>query len=170
MLAVGDRRVGREAGGVMCSFVRKSLSHDPLPENLPVASADSNDHKLVAMRYWEYVMRARGVAVLGIQGSTVRYGGGDEDAVAPDDRRRMPLARQRDFPADVFALAPFHGRVGVWRDASAKWSTPLRPVTFTDGTIPIVTRERHRDSSQHYQQEFHHNASSSSNFCTVAST
>jgi hypothetical protein len=146
----------------MSSLVRKLLSHGPFPEDLPIPAINGNDHELVAVRYGNFVMRARSAAVPGFRSFTVRHGRGDEDAITPDDWRRMPLARQRDSPADVLALAPFYWWSGVGRDASTQWATPLGPVKLSTVAIFGLACHRHchRDSSQEDQQAPDHAFSS----------
>ena len=51
---------------------------------------------------------------------TERNGGRHEDAVPPDDRRRVAQAGNRDLPADVLGLAPLDRRLAVGRDPRAQ--------------------------------------------------
>src|SRR5262249_918501 len=51
-----------------------------------------------------------------------------EHAVAPDDRRRVPGTRERDFPADVVRGAPGKGKRVLVADAGGMRSTPRWPV------------------------------------------
>ena len=47
----------------------------------------------------------------GHQHQVVAFGRGQEDAVAPNDRRRAGRARQRQPPGDVLGLAPLERQV-----------------------------------------------------------
>src|SRR5262249_44178224 len=53
---------------------------------------------------------------------------GQEHAVAPDDRRRVPGTRERDFPADVVRGTPGEGQRVLVADAGGMRSTPGWPV------------------------------------------
>ena len=130
VLTVGHWRVGRQAGGVMTPCVREFLSYNAFPEDLAVAAADGHHHESVALRNGRFVVGVEGAAVPGCYRFPVGDGGCDEDVIAPDDRGRMPFARQFNLPTDVLGLAPLDRQVGVWCNAGAHGTAPLGPVVF----------------------------------------
>ena len=136
--AVGDRRGRGQAAGHMPGFVRQLLVHRLLPENLAVAAADGQDHELVVMGQGQVVMGARAVRKTRPHGRAIGDGRGEEDAVPPNDRRGMPLARQSRFPADVLALAPHDRRLSVGRHPGGQRSPPLWPEVLPLRRAPIL--------------------------------
>src|SRR5262249_39392806 len=103
VLAVGDGRRRGEAGRDLPGLMRQGLVYRLLPEYLPGLAADGQDREFVALGHAQIVMGA-GAHEAGLDGIAVGDRRGQEEAVAPDDRRGMPLARQRDLPAEVLGL------------------------------------------------------------------
>ncbi len=78
------------------------------------------------------------VALVGVdadQGAVRAVGGGglQEQALAPDDRRRVALAGNANLPADVFLVAPLDGDVFVGGGSGAVGSTEPRPLGGAGG-------------------------------------
>ena len=72
---------------------------------------------------------------------------GDDDVVAPDDRRRRADAREPRLPGEVLAGTPCRRKVGLRRDAPARGPAPLRPVR--PGTALLCAcRSQHRIEGQ----------------------
>ena len=145
MLAVGHRGVRRQAPGIVSAFVRKFLAQGPLPNNLAVGAVYGENDELVALRGRHVIVRAGRVSGYGVHGIPERDRSADIDAIAPDDRRGMPHARQRELPTNILGLAPFRWRVRIRRDASSQWSAPLRPDTVGADRVAIVSRRRRQD-------------------------
>jgi hypothetical protein len=72
----------------------------------------------------------------------------DENPVAPNCGRRVSLAGEFDFPADVFGFAPLHRRIGMRRNPGGERPAPLRPrmsaVGFRRGGFFFRSRHRRR--------------------------
>ena len=91
----------------------------------------------------------------------------EEDAIAPDDRRRARPRRHRQLPGDVLGLRPRDRQVLLAADAVARRAAPLRPVLGTrrgDGAAVAskVTRRRMSIMLSRYQgSEFGVDGSSS---------
>src|SRR6516162_5660106 len=126
MLAVGDGRGRGEAGGDVARLVGNLLVNGLLPEDLARLAAHGEDDELMVESRGEVVMRA-GANELGFDGFAEGDRRGEEDVVAPDDRRRMPLAGNRGLPADVLRFAPLSRRLRGGRNTSAERPAPLRP-------------------------------------------
>lgn len=73
-------------------------------------------------------------------------------AVAEHDGRGMSPARQFNFPADVFLLAPLAGRIGERRNAVPHRAAPLGPVAQT-------VRRRSRGADRHTGEKTDHEQS-----------
>src|SRR5215207_8670913 len=52
----------------------------------------------------------------------------EEDSFSPNHRSRIAAVGQRRFPSDVFSWAPAQGQICFHGNASAKWTSPLRPI------------------------------------------
>ena len=79
------------------------------------------------------------------QDEVVLVGAGQEDAIAPDHRRGAALARQRQLPGDVLAVAPFDRQALLAADAVAVGTAPLRPVFGVRGD---GAQQQHRPGDQ----------------------
>ncbi len=60
---------------------------------------------------------------------------GQEDAVAPDDRRGMALAGNGGFPEDVLGLAPLERNAGLHGGAIQPRPTPAGPIFRTEVSV-----------------------------------
>ena len=112
----------------MPTFMRQLLVDGLLPENLPVVPIDREDYELVPMRHRHAIVSPRSPAVPRRQLLTIRHRRCHEDAIPPNNRRRMPFAWQSHLPANILRLAPLDGRVGVRRSPSPQGPAPLRPI------------------------------------------
>ena len=134
--AVGDRR--RRGVGVLSVTV---VVHQPvvgraLPHDAAGARIERDDLQRVAILHadavWMEISRPQVVAeVIGsrVSGHALAFDGrGQEDAIVPDDRRRMTAAGDRRLPRDVLVWRPFVGIAGGVRHAAAGRAAPLRPV------------------------------------------
>ncbi len=130
MLAIGNGRVGRQAGGEMTAFVRKLSVQDLLPQNLAVSAANGEHHELVSMRHRSAVVCAFGLAVTGWECFSEGCRRSQENPVLPDDGRRVAQAGQRRLPTDVLFFAPLERRISVGCDAGSERPTPLRPIVL----------------------------------------
>src|SRR5262249_22302389 len=126
VFAVADRRRRREASSYVAGFVRRSVMHSFLPENLPALAAHGQHGEFVASGPIQIVVRARPNEPR-LDGIAVRNRGGQKDAVATDDRRGMALTRECRLPADVLGLAPFNRGLRIRSNAAGKRAAPLRP-------------------------------------------
>src|SRR5215204_3529529 len=136
-LPVGGGRRRGVGAFAMAVVVGRALPGSLLPEDAPRVAVERDDLEGVL------AVGADAVGVLPLLPLYLVRGGlragddrpldgrGHEDALAPDDGARMPLARQRGLPADVLGLAPFLGEVTLGRDAGAFGAAPLRPVRLT---------------------------------------
>ena len=102
----------------MSGFMRGRLDHRFLPENLARFAAHGEHREIMILRRRIIVMSA-GADETRLDFLAERDRRGQKDAIAPDDRRRMALAWQRDLPANVLGLAPFDGRLSIGRYAGA---------------------------------------------------
>jgi hypothetical protein len=73
----------------------------------------------------------------------------NEDAIAPDDRRRATATRDRHLPLDVLGLAPFDGRTSHRRDAGVLWPAELVPV-LKFLALKILGPNRARDQAHEH--------------------
>src|SRR6266542_4101636 len=130
----------------MPRFMRRFLTNRLLPEDLAIATADSEHHELLGMGQGPVVVGTRTIGEARLDGLTVRDRCGQEEALPPDDRRGVPLARQGRLPADVLGFAPFEGRAGVRRHAGAQRSPPLRPMVLA--LLPSATGIRRQEQAR----------------------
>ena len=106
---------------------------DRFPEDLAVGGVEAEDLEAIdGIRGFgadEGGEHRAGVelAALGF-GLLVGLGGGQEDPVAPDDRRGPAGAGDGDLPADVGVGGPFDGEFGLRCQAVAVGAAELRPV------------------------------------------
>src|SRR5439155_6056873 len=91
-LAVGDRRGRGEAGGVVAGLVRGGLVHRLLPDDLAGLAADREHGELVVVSRTQVVVSARADEA---RRDRLAVGDrrGQEDLVAPNNRRRVAFAR-----------------------------------------------------------------------------
>ncbi len=130
MLAVGDRRVGGEAAGLVRALVRPldargACSQITLPSERRSAITTKRHSFSVARPGGR--ARRRGAAAPPARRRRLPRRrrrrlagvdrGGDEHAIAPHDGRRRALAGDGHLPAHVLGLRPLDRRVGVRRDA-----------------------------------------------------
>src|SRR5207253_7238000 len=111
MPAIGRRRGAGEAVQAMLLF-QASAQDFALPEDLAVAPVEAEQQALL----------------LSFQT------GGEKDAVAPHDRRGVPLAGDGDFPGDVLGLAPLDGKVRLGGGPIPAWTAPPGPLLRHDKT------------------------------------
>src|SRR5207244_741278 len=101
----GTRGRGVAVPGVRLARL-DAARRQPLPQELAVARPDAENMALVA----------------------AGIGGGQEKAVAPDDRRRIALAGQCRLPEQVVPITPGERHARVLGVSLAAGPAPLRPV------------------------------------------
>ena len=80
----------------------QGFAHHRLPENFSSLAVDSQHEEALSVGDGQIVMGAGSAAPLRFRQSLAnRQGGGEENPVPPDNRRRMPQAGQVDFPFQV---------------------------------------------------------------------
>src|SRR5262249_23146610 len=123
-LAVGRRRRGAERVGVVRRFLL-GIGHVLLPEHFPVGAAQAPERSRVRGSRTAAWRSRRPVLLVG----RLRQ----EDAVAPDDGRRVALVRQRHFPLHVFLVTPGQRQVGLGGVPLVVGAAPVRPVAGQQG-------------------------------------
>ena len=138
-LAVGRRGAGGVGVGGVVALVRDEFGDGFLPEQLAgvaVVAGNQEAEEIGGFGGLALVAGARRRAfggigdILGLGLAAGVFRGGDEDSVAPDDRRGGALAGEFGAPADVFAggAVPGDGRAGGGRGAVGVGAAPMRPV------------------------------------------
>ena len=102
--------------------------HFRLPEDVSRFAIYCEDNEVVATVHGEVVMRTGRVVPDGfLESFANRDTRCQENAITPDDRRRVSKARNRCLPRDVLLLAPFDRGIGVRCGPCHQRPTPLRP-------------------------------------------
>ncbi len=99
--SVGDRRRGRH---VLLALPMIAVAEVPLPNRLTLRAIDGPQKQAALLCHVQ------------------------ENAVAPDNRRRSRPLRHRQLPRDVFGRGPLDGKVRFGADAVQRRPPPLRPV------------------------------------------
>ena len=127
-LAVRDRRRGREARGHVRALVRQLFEQRSLPQLLPGGAVQREHAEGVHVGHRRVVVRPG--RPLGCRDESLTDGDRrrHEQPLAPEHRRRVPLARQLDLPAHVTALAPGGRRVRGRRLPRRERAAPAAPL------------------------------------------
>jgi len=136
--SVGRRR-GRRVAVLRVAELDAALRHEGFEELLAVGAAEPEDREALA-------------AVVG---------GGQEDAIAPDNRRRVAAPRDRRAPGDIFLCRPPVRIRTVGHEALSRWPSPARPVRRRDAfrldhANRIRRPLRSGASREHENQRCHH--------------
>ena len=168
VLAVRHGRARGEAGREVRAFVRQLLARRTLPQDLARGAAERQHAEALATRDRRIVVRAgrqvRRRFELVTDGDRRRQ----EQALAPDHRRRVTAAGKGDLPAHVLILAPGHGRIGVGREPGRERAAPRRPVVLGSerrlglldgsGVVPLLRRGRQERDVKKQSESTHRSA------------
>src|ERR1043166_2567063 len=106
VLAIGHRRVGSQAAGLVTTLMRKFGANHFFPKLVTITTANRHKGEFMVMGYAHIVVRPRRVVINRFGRLANRGGHREKDLVAKNDRCGMAFAGQRYFPADVLFLAP----------------------------------------------------------------
>jgi hypothetical protein len=140
-LAVGDGGLGGVRVLDVQGVLGDALIGNHVPQDLAAIEVDAVDLPLVHLVGRGIPVAAQIKALLGHLRSPLRYGGGHEDPIAPDNRRRPAPAGDIDHPRDLLrrgaalrARCAPGDRQNLILDDPSLQPPELRPVGLTEGT------------------------------------